>query len=148
MSQLPDNWEEIKADKAFWAVVMDATGCTELPEDDDELHELAMEGARCESVFTFTVTGWHGEPTDCSIAEIAGKFYLPDFADPESLMGPYASVEAAFEGCVEVDLILSVHSSLPYETILALCNPSISNGRQIGINDIPHIQTDEGLIPA
>jgi hypothetical protein len=124
MSELPDNWEEIKSDKAFWDKVKRMIAADELHEAqyyeeatkrltsgaeaefdeeeysaeeyDYELHELAIAAViNSKHVFSVFYNDQYGEDSSSSVNELAGKFYVADWSDPKMVIGPNNTIEDA-----------------------------------------------------
>jgi hypothetical protein len=124
MSELPDNWEEIKSDKAFWDEVKRMIAADVLHEAqyyeeatkrltsgaeaefdeeeysaeeyDYELHELAIAAVlNSKNVFSVFYNDQYGEDNSSSVNELAGKFYVADWSDPKMVIGPNDTIEDA-----------------------------------------------------
>jgi hypothetical protein len=158
MSELPYNWEEIKADKAFWELLLkfkakDARWSNEdVSEDESELHLMAIDFVLSEGVTAFSVSFEHhyGWPTSSTVQEVAGKFYVPDWAEPVMLCGPYATVEEAAMSIIEGgngDSFTGVKSSLPIERLHALCEAAAGSSDEFMINGVLHVRTMSGFVP-
>lgn len=159
MSEAPENWKEIKADKAFWDLVMKFKETSpdwaevELEEDEDEEHRLAVDFVKYEAdpVFTLYFMSFYGEPTSSSVKEVAGKFYVADWADPALIEGPYETIEEAAMGIIaggNGDTFTGASSSLPDERMHPLCEKAAGSNDQFKINSVLHDRTGDGFIPA
>jgi hypothetical protein len=158
MSWLPENWNEIKADKAFWDLVLafkekDSNWSeAELEDDEVEEHRMAVDFVKYEGypVFTLYFMSFYGEPTSSSVQEVAGKFYVADWSDPPLLDGPYATIE---EGAMSIldggngDTFTGASSGLPVERMHALCGKAAGSNDQFKINGVLHDRTRDGFIP-
>jgi hypothetical protein len=147
MSELPHNWKEIKADKAFWVEVKASTPDGILSEEDYDLHDEAV-ACVIHSSLKFSVN-FH-ETEYASVNEVAGKYYIGNWMDV--LMGPYDTVKAAALDILEAGFyglgpFDAVHSSMPTAELLKLCEPALPIGQQAEINDVKYVRTEAGLIP-
>jgi hypothetical protein len=159
MSEAPENWKEIKADKAFWDLVMKFKETSpdwaeaELEEDEGEEYRMALDFVKYEAdpVFTLYFMSFYGEPTSSSVKEVAGKFYVADWADPPFIEGPYPTIEEAAMGIIaggNGDTFTGASSSLPDERMHALCEKAAGSNDQFKINGVLHDRTRDGFIPA
>ena len=147
MSELPHNWKEIKADKAFWVEVKASTPDGVLFEEDYYLHDQAV-ACVIHSSLKFSVNFYETEYA--SVNEVAGKYYIGNWMDV--LMGPYDTVKAAALDILEagfygLEPFDAVHSSIPSAELLKLCEPALPIGQQAEINEVKYVRTEAGLIP-
>jgi hypothetical protein len=184
MSDLPDNWEEIKSDKAFWDEVKRMIAAGELheaqyyeetvaqlisgikPEPDDEefdpdnyeeeLHLLAIAAViNSKDVFGVFYNDQYGEDNSSSVNELAGKFYVANWDDPKMIIGPFDSIH---DGALQIlhastgdGFFTGAYSDLPIEEMRKLCEsavPMSQGGGSLEINDVMHVMTKDGLVPA
>lgn len=180
MSDLPDNWAEIKSDKAFWDEVKRMIAADELheaqyyeeatkrltsgaeaefdleeygPEEYDyELHELAITAVlNSKVVFRVHYTGYHGGQMSSTVNEVAGKFYVANWADPAIVIGPNPTIEdAAYAilSCYSDGTFTAAASNLPIDQMLKLCEQAVPMGGEFGVNGIKYVMTKDGLVPA
>lgn len=180
MSELPDNWAEIKNDKAFWDEVKRMIAAGRLheaqyyeetvaqlisgikPEPDDEefdpdnyeeeLHLLAIAAViNSKDVFRVFFNDQYGEDNSSSVNELAGKFYIANWADPQMVIGPNDTIEDAASvilSCYDDGTFTDATSDLPIEQMLKLCEQSVPMGGEFGVNGVKYLMTKDGLVPA
>ena len=160
MSELPYNWIEIKADKAFWDLVLEFKeknsrwSQEELSDEDEhQLHELAVEFVRSEgdTVFSVYFENYYGQPASSTVQELAGKFYVTDWAEPVSLCGPFNTLEDGARcildgGCG--DTFTGASSGLPADRMRELFEEAAGTNNEFVINGVMHVRTKAGFIPA
>lgn len=160
MSVLPYNWNEIKADKAFWDLVLEFKeknsrwSQEELADEDEhQLHELAVEFVRFEgdTVFSVYFENYYGQPVSSTVQELAGKFYVTDWAEPVSLCGPFNTLEDGARcildgGCG--DTFTGASSGLPADRMRELFEEAAGTNNEFVINGVMHVRTKAGFIPA
>lgn len=160
MSELPYNWIEIKADKAFWDLVLEFKeknsrwSQEELSDEDEhQLHELAVEFVRLEgdTVFSVYYENYYGQPASSTVQELAGKFYVTDWAEPVSLCGPFNTLEDGARcildgGCG--DTFTGASSGLPADRMRELFEEAAGTNNEFVINGVMHVRTKAGFIPA
>ena len=179
MSELPDNWEEIKSDKAFWDEVKRMIAADELHEAqyyeeatkrltsgaeaefdeeeysaeeyDYELHELAITAVlNSKVVFRVHYTEYHGGQMSSTVNEVAGKFYVANWADPAIVIGPNPTIEdAAYAilSCYSDGTFTDAKSVLPIGQMLKLCEQAVPMGGEFGVNGVKYLMTKDGLVP-
>ena len=160
MSEPPSNWKEIRGNKVFWDLVMafrqsdEVWSKTEIEDEDDgSQHELALDFVKSEGalVFSLSFMNYHGRPASATVQEVAGKFYVTDWADPVTICGPYATVEEGARfiiSCGDGDTFTGASSSrLPAERILALCEEAAGTNDEFEVNGVMHVMTPSGLEP-
>ena len=167
MSELPDNWEEIKSDKAFWDEVkrMMAAGEIEeaklykkamkhfeLEEFDHELHELSVIAVlNSRVVFRVHYTGYHGGPMSSTVNELGGRFFVANWADPQMVIGPNDTIEDAANVMLSAykdGTFTSAESNLPIDQMLKLCEQAVPMGGEFGVNGVKYVMTKDGLVLA
>lgn len=160
MSELPYNWIEIKADKAFWDLVLEFKeknsrwSQEELSDEDEhQLHELAVEFVRSEgdTVFSVYFENYYGQPASSTVQELAGKFYVTDWAEPVSLCGPFNTLEDGARcildgGCG--DTFTGASSGLPADRMREFFEEAAGTNNEFVINGVMHVRTKAGFIPA
>jgi hypothetical protein len=160
MSVLPYNWKEIKADKAFWDLVLEFKeknsrwSQEELADEDEhQLHELAVEFVRSEgdTVFSVYFENYYGQPASSTVQELAGKFYVTDWAEPVSLCGQFNTLEDGARcildgGCG--DTFTGASSGLPADRMRELFEEAAGTNNEFVINGVMHVRTKAGFIPA
>lgn len=159
MSDAPENWNEIKVDKGFWDLVLafkDASSDwaeVDLEDDAGEEHRMALDFVKYEAdpVFTLYFMSFYGEPTSSSVKEVAGKFYVTDWADPVILCGPYATIEEGARfiiSCGDGDTFTGASSRiLPTDRMLELCAEAAGTNDEFEVNGVMHVMTSSGLEP-
>ena len=160
MSEPPLNWNEIKGDKVFWDLVMafkesdDVWSKAEIDDEDDgSQYELALDFVKSEGVLVFSLsfTNYHGRPASATVQEVAGKFYVTDWADPVILCGPYATIEEGARfiiSCGDGDTFTGASSRrLPTDRILELCAEAAGTNDEFEVNGVMHVMTPSGLEP-
>ena len=166
MSELPDNWAEIKNDKAFWDEVKRMIAAGEIAEAklyrkamkhfaaeeyDYELHELAIAAVlNSKVVFRVHYTGYHGGQMSSTVNEVAGKFYVANWADPAIVIGPNPTIEdAAYAilSCYSDGTFTDAKSVLPINQMLKLCEQAVPVGGEFGVNGVKYVMTKDGLVP-
>ena len=166
MSELPDNWAEIKNDKAFWDEVKRMIAAGEIAEAklyrkamkhfaledyDYELHELSIIAVLASKVvFTVYYEDYYGKETSSSVNELAGRFYVADWADPKMVIGPNDTIEDAASvilSCYDDGTFTDATSDLPIEQMLKLCEQAVPVGGEFGVNGVKYVMTKDGLVP-
>ena len=179
MSELPDNWAELKNNKEFWDEVKRMIAADELheaqyyketvaqlisgikpePDDDEfdpdnyeeELHLLAIAAVlNSKVVFRVHYTGYHGGQMSSTVNEVAGKFYVANWADPAIVIGPNPTIEdAAYAilSCYSDGTFTDAKSVLPIGQMLKLCEQAVPVGGEFGVNGVKYIMTKDGLVP-
>jgi hypothetical protein len=161
MSELPANWNEIKADKVFWDMVLafrqkdsqwSQRSDEELLDDESELHLMAVDFVRSEgdTVFSVYFENYYGQPASSTVQELAGKFYVTDWAEPVTLCGPYATAKEGALSIVDpgdTDVFSGASSSLPADEMHSLCESLVRLGGQFELNGVMHVRTRAGLMP-
>ena len=166
MSELPDNWEEIKSDKAFWDEVKRMIAAGEIEEAklhknalnhfasnecDHELHELSVIAVlNSRVVFRVHYTGYHGGPMSSTVNELGGRFYVANWADPQMVIGPNDTIEDAATvilSCYDDGTFTAAASDLPIEKMLKLCEQAVPIGGEFGVNGVKYVMTKDGLVP-
>jgi hypothetical protein len=158
MSDAPENWNEIKADKGFWDLVLAFKEASsdwaevDLEDDAGEEHRMALDFVKYEAdpVFTLYFMSFYGEPTSSSVKEVAGKFYVADWADPPYIDGPYATIEEAARGiivCGNGDTFTGASSCLPDDRMLVLCEEAVGSNVEFEVDGVMHVMTASGLEP-
>jgi len=158
MSDPTSNWNKIKADKGFWDLVLafkeTSSDWAEVDLEDDagEEHRMALDFVKHEAdpVFTLYFMSFYGEPTSASVKEVAGKFYVADWADPPYIDGPHATIEEAAKGIIaggNGDTFTGASSCLPDERMLALCAEASGINVDFEVNGGMHGRTASGLQP-
>lgn len=180
MSELPDNWSDIKNDKAFWDEVKRMILADELHEaqyyedtvkrlisgnkaelnDDEfdpdiyeeELHLLAIAAVlNSKNVFCVFYENQYGKDSSSTVNELAGKFYVANWADPKMVIGPNDTIEDAAEvilSCYSDGTFTGANSDLPIEQMRKLCAQSVPMRGGFEINGVKHTMTKAGLVPA
>ena len=162
MSELPENWNEIKADKVFWDMVLafrqkdsqwSQRSDEELLDDESELHLMAVDFVRSEgdTVFSVYFENYYGQPASSTVQELAGKFYVTDWAEPVSLCGPFNTLEDGARcildgGCG--DTFTGASSGLPADRMRELFEEAAGTNNEFVINGVMHVRTKAGFIPA
>ena len=166
MSELPDNWEEIKSDKAFWDEVKRKMEAGEIEEAklykkamkhfesedyDHELHELSIIAVlNSRVVFRVHYTGYHGGPMSSTVNELGGRFYIANWADPQMVIGPSDTIEDAAKvllGFCSAGTFTDAASNLPIDQMLKLCEQAVPMGGEFGVNGVKYVMTKDGLVP-
>lgn len=160
MSEPPSNWNEIRGDKVFWDLVMAFKQSDEVwskeeidDEDDGSQHELALDFVKSEGVLVFSLyfMNYHGRPASATVQEVAGKYYVTDWADPVILCGPYATIEEAARfiiACGDGDTFTGASSrNLLADHMLALCAEAAGTNDEFEVNGVMHVMTSSGLEP-
>ena len=160
MSWIPENWNEIKADKAFWDLVLafkekDSRWSQEkLPDEDEgQLHELAVGFVRSEgrTVFSVYFENYYGQPASSTVQEVAGKFYVTDWAEPVTLCGPFNTVEDGARCIIEGgcgDTFTGASSCLSSDRMRELFEEAAGSNNEFKINGVMHVRTKAGFVPA
>jgi hypothetical protein len=159
MSELPEDWHKIKADKVFWDMVQEfrekdsmwSLLSKEELQDDDNLHGMARDFVRSEGtpVFSVDFINGYGEPDSASVKEVAGKYYVTGWVE-DTLCGPHATIEEAARfiiSCGNGDTFMGASSSLPDERMHELCEEAAGSNNQFEINGVMHVMTKGGLVP-
>jgi len=153
MNELPHNWEEIKSDTAFWDGLRELNPDVVLPEDDDELHEVALEHVViADSAFYVRFEGEYGE-TDSSVNAVAGKYYVANWSQPPRLDGPYETADEPAEGILSCfDWCMPIYEAwstvISHERLLKMCETAVALGGEVIINEVKHVRTESGLVVA
>ena len=158
MSDIPENWSEIKADKAFWDLVLAFKETSpdwakaELEEDEGEEYRMALDFVKYEAdpVFTLYFMSFYGEPTSSSVKEVAGKFYVADWSEPHRIDGPYATIEEGAMSIIECgngDTFTGASSSLPDDRMHALCAEAAGSNDEFEIDGVVHVWGESGFVP-
>lgn len=160
MSELPEDWHEIKADKVFWDMVQEfrekdsmwSLLSEEDLQDDDNLYCMARDFVRWEGdpVFSVDFMNGYGEPASAKVKEVAGKFYVTGWVE-DTLCGPYATIEEAARfiiSCGNGDTFTGASSSLTDERMHKLCEEAAGSNDEFEINGVMHVRTKTGFIPA
>jgi hypothetical protein len=157
MSDVPENWKEIKADKAFWDLVLafkqTSPDWAEAEfEDEVDEHNLAHAYVKYEAdpVFTLYFMNFYGEPTRSSVKEVAGKFYVADWSEPPLINGPYATIEEGAMSIIECgngDTFTGASSSLPDDRMHALCAEAAGSNDEFKIDGVMHVWGESGFVP-
>jgi len=166
MSELPDNWEEIKSDKAFWDEVKRKMEAGEIEEAklykkamkhfasedyDYELHELSIIAVlNSRVVFRVHFTEYQGGPTSSTVNELGGRFYIANWADPQMVIGPNDTIEDAATmllGFCSAGTFTDAESNLPIDQMLKLCEQAVPMGGEFGVNGVKYVMTKDGLVP-
>ena len=160
MSEPPSNWNEIMGDKVFWDMVLAFKKSdkvwlkTEIDDEDDgSRHALALDFVKSKGVLAFSLffMDCHGRPASATVQEVAGKFYVTDWADPVILSGPYATIEEGARfiiSCGDGDTFTGASSGrLPAERMLALCEEAAGTNDEFEVNGVMHVMTAAGLEP-
>jgi len=160
MSEPPSNWNEIRGDKVLWDLVVafkeadEVWSKTEIDDEDDwSQHELALDFVKSEGVLVFSLyfMNYHGRPASATVQEVAGKFYVTDWADPVILCGPYATTEEGARfiiSCGDGDTFTGASSCrLPTNRMLELCAEAAGTNVEFEINGVMHVMTASGLEP-
>ena len=177
MSDLPDNWEEIKSDKAFWDEVkrmisagkiteaedypeavshlitcaefdLEEYGPEEYNHDLNELSVIAVLNSRV--VFRVHYTGYHGGQMSSTVNELGGRFYVANWADPQMVIGPNDTIEDSANVMLSVykdGTFTSAESNLPIDRMLKLCEQAVPMGGEFGVNGVKYLMTKDGLVP-
>ena len=159
MSEVPENWKEIKGDKAFWDLVLAFKetspdwATAELEEDEGQEHSMALDFVKYEAdpVFTLYFMNFYGEPTSASVKEVAGKFYVADWSEPNRIDGPYATIEEgamSIISCGNGDTFTGASSSLPDDRMHAICAEAAGSNDEFKIDGVMHHRTKDGFIRA
>lgn len=152
MSEPPHNWKEIKADKPFWDELRVSWPDVALPEDDCELHELAVEFVvYSDSVFYVCYEGEYGE-THSSVNRVAEKYYVGNWSQPVSLDGPYKTADEPAEGILSCfDWCSPIYETwstvISHERLMKICETAVGIGGEVAINDVKYVRGESGLIP-
>ena len=166
MSELPDNWEQIKSNKAFWDEVKRMMAAGEIEEAklykkamkhfvsedyDYELHELSIIAVlNSRVVFRVHYTGYHGGPMSSTVNELGGRFYIANWADPQMVIGPNDTIEDSANVMLSVykdGTFTSAESNLPIDRMLKLCEQAVPMGGEFGVNGVKYLMTKDGLVP-
>lgn len=153
MSQIPENWNEIKADTAFWDGLKALQPDIALPDDNEELHEAALKYIIiADTAFYVRYEGEYGE-THSSVNVVAGKYYVGNWSQPLRLDGPYKTADEPAEGILscfdEYGPIYEAWSRvISHERLLKICETAVAIGGEVVINEIKHVRALSGLIPA
>jgi hypothetical protein len=177
MSELPDNWEEIKSDEAFWDEVkrmisagklteaedypeavshlitgaefdLEEYGPEEYDHDLNELSVIAVLNSR--EVFRVHYTGYHGGQMSSTVNEFGGRFYVANWADPKMVIGPNDTIEDAATvilSCYDDGTFTGAASDLPIEQMLKICEQAVPMGGEFGVNGVKYLMTKDGLVP-
>jgi hypothetical protein len=166
MSELPDNWDEIKNDKAFWDEVKRMISAGEIAEAkfykkamkhfaskeyDYDLHELSILAVLNSAVvFRVHYTGYDGQPMSSTVNQLGGSFYVANWADPEMVIGPNDTIEdaaAVILSCYSDGTFTDAVSDLPIDRMLKLCEQAVPMGGKFGVNGVKYVMTKDGLVP-
>jgi hypothetical protein len=94
---------------------------------------------------------YHGRPASATVQEVAGKYYVTDWADPVILCGPYATIEEGARfiiSCGDGDTFIGAASRrLPTDRMLELCAEAAGTNLEFEINGVMHVLTASGLEP-
>ena len=101
-------------------------------------------------VFRVFYNDQYGEDNSSSVNELAGKFYVANWADPAIVIGPNPTIEdAAYAilSCYSDGTFTDAKSVLPIDRMLKLCEQSVPMGGEFGVNGVKYVMTKDGLVP-